>query len=71
MPKKRTVTTSPETAPMEYLQRARKKMKENGMKRTTVTLTPEAQEALKIIIERGNYFSMNEAINSLILKEME
>lgn len=67
--KKRTVTDSPETAPLEYQRRARKAMAEQGKKRTTVVLSPEAQEALKVIIERGNYFSMNEAINELILKE--
>lgn len=70
MPKKRTVTTSPETAPQEYLQRARKKMKMEGVKRTTVTLTPAAQEAIKTIIKRDGYFSMNEAINQIILKSL-
>lgn len=67
--KKRTVTKDAKTAPMEYWRRAMEKAKKEGKKRTAVTLSAEALEALGIIIERENYFSMNEAINQVLIKE--
>lgn len=66
--KKRTVTTGPESAPMEYWKRAKEKMDADGKRRLTVVLSPEAQEALKAIMEREEYFSMNEAINQTLLR---
>ena len=66
--KKRTVTTGPEAAPMEYWKRAKEKMDKDGKRRLTVVLSPEAQEALKAIMEREEYFSMNEAINQTLLR---
>lgn len=66
--KRRTVTTGPETAPMEYWKRAKEKMDADGKRRLTVVLSPEAMEALKAIQEREGYFSMNETINQTLLR---
>ena len=66
--KKRTVTSGPETAPMEYWRRAKEKMDADGKRRLTVVLSPEAMEALETIKKREGYFSMNETINQTLLR---
>ena len=68
--KRRTVTSGPETAPMEYWKRAKEKMDKDGKRRLTIVLSPEAQEALKVIQERKGYFSMNETINQTLIKSV-
>ena len=66
--KRRTVTTGPDTAPMEYWKRAKEKMDADGKRRLSIVLSVEAQEALKAIMEREGYFSMNETINQTLLR---
>lgn len=66
--KRRTVTSGPETAPMEYWKRAKEKMDADGKKRLSIVLSIDAQEALKAIQEREGYFSMNETINQTLIK---
>ena len=66
--KRRTVTTGPDTAPMEYWKRAKEKMDKDGKRRLSIVLSVEAQEALTEIMEREGYFSMNEAINQTLLR---
>lgn len=66
--KKRTVTSGPETAPMEYWRRAKEKMDADGKRRLTVVLSPEAMEALETIKKREGYFSMNDTINQTLLR---
>ena len=66
--KRRTVTSGPETAPMEYWKRAKEKMDADGKRRLTVVLSPEAVKALEAIQEREGYFSMKETINQTLLR---
>ena len=66
--KRRTVTTGPDTAPMEYWKRAKEKMDADGKRRLSIVLSVEAQEALTEIMEREGYFSMNETINQTLIR---
>ena len=66
--KRRTVTTGPESAPMEYWKRAKEKMDADGKRRLSIVLSVEAQEALTEIMEREGYFSMNETINQTLIR---